>query len=357
MEQDITGMNDVRGLPGNLPNDIDEPGSAELAADLLSEQATEPIPLGPTTPGQGEDTVLLVETAMVPDQTGALSPEDTILGGIDLEEASPWYRSRWLYLGAGLAGGAALAAGTVFLIRSRNTRQSQAAIARAQSLVSQWPSQLSEQAGRLTSQVSRITSQASRPTRQTGVLAWQMGRLSGQASRLTRQKRRPARRIDTLTGQMSRLTGQASKLSGQAQGQISRLAGRIQGATVSRMPLQRQTSPTNWLRQTQQQLTNLSQQAGGQLSSIGSSIGTTTRAASAQAIGKTQESLAQVRQGVAAGAARTGEGIKSGWKFSRNFTLGMTAGAVWAALFTPQSGETTRQHLSSIFQSRWPRNQ
>lgn len=89
------------------------------------------------------------------------------------------------------------------------------------------------------------------------------------------------------------------------------------------------------------------------MSAIGSSIGSTT----GQAVGKTQEGLAQIRQGMAAGASKTGEGMKRGWKLSRNFTLGMTAGAIWAAFFTPESGESTRQRLTTIFQIRQPRRQ
>jgi hypothetical protein len=308
MEQDITGMSDVSQPPDNLPDDIEEPGSAELAAELIREQMTGPVPLGPATPEQGEDVVLLVETVTTPDQLETLSPEDTVLGRIDLEEGAPWYRSRWVYLGGGLIGSAALAAGAVLLIRKRRARR-QTTLWRAQNALSQWSNQL----------------------------GGQTGRLAGQVRRLTRQNRKP--------------TSQIGKLSGQGQQQLSRLANSAQEATLSRMPFQRQSSASKWLKQSRRQLTNLSQQAGGQLGSLG----TATRATTAQAIGKTQAGLAQVRQGVASGAARTGEGIKYGWKFSRNFTLGMTAGAVWAALFTPQSGETTRRRFAAILPARRPR--
>ncbi|HEY7347691.1 MAG TPA: hypothetical protein VH599_05180 [Ktedonobacterales bacterium] len=329
MEQDITGMSDASDLPEHLPNDKEEPGSAELAADLAREQAAGRIPPGSATPGQGEDAILFVETGRLPDQESALSPEDAILGTADLEAGSPWYRSRWLYLGASLAGGIALAVGAALLIRNRNARRRRTALWRAQNFLNQWSNQLSGQTGRLTEQVSRFTGQIGKPTRRAG---------------------RVRRRADMITRQ--------------AQNQLSRLASRTQGVPLSRMPRQRQKTITKWLKQTRRQLTNLSRQAGGQmgsfgdaLSSVRSSLRRTTRATTAQAIGKTQESLAQVRQGVASGAARTGKGIKSGWKFSRNFTLGMTAGAVWAALFTPQSGEATRQRLTAFFPSRRPRNQ
>jgi gas vesicle protein len=297
MEQDITGTSHENDLPGNLPTDIDEPGSAERAADLLREQETGPIPLGPATPGQGEDAVLLVETTSVPDQEGTLTPEDLFLGEMDMEEASPWYRSQWVYLGAGLVVGTALAAGAVLLLRNRRARQQRTMLGRAQNLLSQWSNQLSGQTGRLT-------------------------------------------------------------------GQVSRLAKRSPGTGLNLIPFQRPSGASKWAKQARQQLTNLPQQVGGQfgsigsqLRSIGSSIGTTARETTTQAIDRTQEGLAHIKEGVSAGAARTGEGIKAGWKFSRSFTIGMATGAVWAAIFAPQSGETTRQHLRSIFPSRWPRKQ
>ena len=152
---------------------------------------------------------------------------------------------------------------------------------------------------------------------------------------------------------MNKLTDQAAKLTDQAQDQISQLTRRKQRSGLNFIPLQRQSSASKWLKQAQHQLNDLTQQASDQLSSIGSSIGTTSN----QALDKTQESLAQIRQGVASGAAKTGEGIHTGWKFSRNFTLGVLAGAVWAAIFTPQNGETTRQHLGAVFQPKKARHQ
>jgi gas vesicle protein len=286
-----------------------------MAADLLREQATGPVPLGPAAPGQGEDVILLVETASLPDEPGALSPGGMPLGDMDLGAGSPWYRSRWLYVGAGLAGGTALAAAAVLLLRKRPITQRRTALSRAQNILTQWP--------KLGEQTARLTRQISKPTRQTTM----------------------------LSGQMSRLAEQAGDITNQAQRQLSRFTGRTQGARLTLVPLQRQSRPNRWMKQTRRQLTNLSQQAGGQLSAIGNSIGGTTT----QAIGKTQESLAQMRQGVAAGAAKTGEGMQRGWKLSRNFTLGMTAGAIWAAFFTPESGESTRQRLTTIFQIRQPR--
>ncbi len=329
MEQDTSGMRDTSDLPKHLPNDTEEPGSAELAADLVREQATGPVPLGPTIPGQGEDTVLLVETGMLPDQTNTISSEEMVLEKPHLEKRVSWYRSPWLYAGASLAGGAALAVGAVLLFRNRRVRQ-QTVRWRTQRLLNQWSRQVSRQTNRIISQTSK---------------------LSRQIAPLTRQVQRRSSMTRRLTGQINQLPSQASQFSNQAQKQMSRLASRTQ--QVARLP--RQPGTRQWLRRAQRQLAALSQQAGSQVRFIGSAVSTTTRAAT-QALGKTQQSLGQVREGVAkgiaAGAARTGASIKSGWKFSRNFTIGMTAGAVWAAFFTPQSGEATRQRLKAILPVR-----
>jgi hypothetical protein len=312
MDQDTSGMREGTDLPGDLPNDIDEPGSAELAADLLREQATGPVPLGPAAPSQGEDVVLLVETVSFPDQDEVLSSEGLFIGELDPGDDSPWYRSRWLYIGAGLASGAVLAAGAVLLLRNRNTSRQGS----AQRLIGQWSDQL-----------------------------------SNQTNKLIKQARKPARRQTALlAGALSSLTHQASDLTDQAQKQFNRLA---KGSQTSGMRLSRQTraNANKWLKQTQQQLADLSHQAGDQLGFLGEAIGSST----SQAIDRTQGGLEQIRQGVVTGAAKTGEGIETGWKLSRNFTLGMAAGALWAALFTPQSGETTRERLNTIFQSRGPK--
>ncbi len=302
MEQEHSEINEPPDLPEGLLKEIEELDNAELAndeltADLLREQAAGPIPLEPETSGEGEDAVLLVETVSLPDEPESLSPEERMLGKMGLDEGTPWYRSRWLYIGAGVAGGAALAVGTVFFLRNRDLRRQRAPLGRAQNALSQWSHQLGNQTNK-------------------------------------------------LTGQMSKLSGQATRLTGQAQDQISQLTGRKQKNGMYLLPIQRQSSASKWVKQTRRQLNDLSRQVSDQLSSIGSAIGTTTT----QAVDRTQEGLAQIGQGVASGAAKTGEGIKTGWKLSRNFTLGMTAGAIWAAIFTPENGETTRQHLSAIFQ-------
>lgn len=334
MEQDLTGLNEAADMPGkaadipsNLPDDIDEPGSAEIASDLLREEATGPVPLGPATSEQGEDAVLFVETIDGPELVEVIAPTDEFLMGADVSEAdmlsagvlgaalagsnvagagligvdltsaglgidpgsdlrdgAPWYQSRWMYLGAGLvvAATATLGIGSYVLIRNRNRR--------SRGL-----------------NVTRLAGSLGRVRLQPGMLS------QGRLSQLTNQ-----------------LSGQAGKWSGQAQGQLSRLARTTQGAAN--------------LKPLQQQLTALTAQAGGQLRSLGA----TTRATTTGAVGKAQESLSQVGQGVATSASMAQSGLKHGWKLGRNFTLGATAGMLWSYLYAPQDGETTRQHIKQM---------
>lgn len=314
MEQDIRGMGEINDLPHDLPNDIEEPGSAEFAADLVREQATGPVPLGPATPGQGEDAVLLVETASLPEQPDVLTPEGLFLGEMGMDEGSPWYRSRWMYIGLGVAGGAALAAGTVLLLRKRSAPQQRINLAGARHMLGQWSGQLSSQTGKLAKQIRRTA---------------------------------PQKKV--LVVPVNTLTDQASALTGQAQKQFSRFTRRSPGERLNPMARRRKLNANKWVKQTQKQLVGFSQQASKQLNTVRSSIGSSVGATTAQALGKTQEGLSQVRQGVAVGAAKTGAGVKSGWKFSRNFTLGATAGGLWAIAFTPESGEATRQRLNTVW--------
>ncbi len=296
MEQELSRFSDTTNIPGNLPNDIETPGSAERAADLLREQEPGPVPLGPATPVENEDAVLFVETATTPEAASAIPSAEAVLAGTDLEAGVPWYRSRWVYLGAGLVVAAALGIGTVLAVRN-----------------------LSRQNRR-----TRIMRRVTRP----------LGRASIQALPRTQGW------LSQRTGQLS---GQASRLTGQAQGQISRLARRTQGTAASLIPA-RQAPSRNLLSRTQQQLSSLSQQANVQLRSLGA----TTRATTARAVGKTQANLAQVSQGLASGAAKTRAGVRRGWKLSRNFTLGVGVGALWTYLYAPQSGEATRQYLTQL---------
>ncbi|HEU5198953.1 MAG TPA: hypothetical protein VFU32_04910 [Ktedonobacterales bacterium] len=331
MEQDLTGVNDTTNMPGkaadipgNLPNDIDEPGSAERAADLVREETTGPVPLGPATPDQGEDAVLFVETiderelgeGMLPPEEaeGIVLPEEVLIAaelagaspagtdlssavlGIDLgpnlEEGAPWYQSRWMYLGIGLVAAAAatLGIGGYVLIRNRSRRKQGLHVTR------------------------RVTSALGRTRFPTVPIA------QGRLSQLTGQ----------LSGQAGKFTGQVSKFSGQAQSQLSRLTRTPQSA-VNLKPLQ-------------QQLTTLTGQAGEQLRSLGA----TTKATTASAVGKTQASLSQVGQSVAAGTSGAKHGLKRSGKMARNLTLGATAGMLWSYLYAPQDGETTRQHLKQM---------
>jgi hypothetical protein len=316
MEQVNSGMNDVNDLPESFPTDkeaFDEELAADqLTADLLKEQAEGPISMS-DAPGEGEDVVLLVETVSLSDEPGADSlsaEEQQMLKEMGLDEGNPWYRSPWFYMGASLVGGAALATGAVLLLRNRK-KQPRTTLGRAQNVLGQWSNQLGDQAGRLTKQ----------------------------ANKLSRQIKKSPSRSGSFTGQMNKLTDQA-------QDQINQLAKRTQRNGLAVLPLQRQSGANKWMKQTRHQLNDFSQQVGEQLTSLGNAIGVT----STQALDKTQEGLLQAKRGVAVGVAKTGEGIQTGWKLSRNFTLGMAAGAVWAAVFTPQNGETTRQHLSAIFQ-------
>lgn len=339
MEQDLTSANDATNMPGeaadipsNLPNDIDEPGSAERAADLVREETTGPVPLGGATPNQGEDAVLFVETiderelgeGMLPleEAEGIVLPEEVLIAaelagaspagtdlsgavlGIDLgpnlEEGTPWYQSRWMYLGIGLvaAATATLGIGGYVLIRNRNRRKRGLNVTR------------------------RVTSTLGRTRLQAVPIA------QGRLSQLTGQ----------LSGQAGKFTGQVSKFSGQAQSQLSRLTRTPQGA-VNLKPLQ-------------QQLTTLTGQAGEQLRSLGA----TTKATTASAVGKTQASLSQAGQSVAAGTSSAKHGLKRSGKMARNLTLGATAGMLWSYLYAPQDGETTRQHLKQMVPPQLKKN-
>jgi gas vesicle protein len=319
MDQERMGIDDKNNLPKDLPNDIDQPSSAELAADLIREQATGPVPLGPAKPQQGEDVVLLVETVSLPDQPEGLAAESLYAGELGMGDAdNPWYRSRWVYIGTGAALGTALAAaGTILLLKQRNARQQRIPLRGAQQTLRQWSNQLSEQTNRFTTQI-----------------------------------RKPARQTKRLAAPISSLTEQANTLSDQAQRQLNRLTRRSRALRLNRLQRQGQANAQKWIKQTQQHLADLSHQASDQFNAVGSSIGATT----SQAIGKTQEGWSQIKEGVAMGAAKTGEGIQSGWKFSRTFSLGAVAGALWAACFTPETGEATRQRIKQAMQSIRKRN-
>jgi hypothetical protein len=316
MEQHLSGLNDANNIPSNLPNDLEEPGSAEQAADLIRKQTTGPVPLGPATPEQAADEVVFIETISESEPIGiiALTEEnlagadaDTNLGidmGADLEVGVPWYQSRWMYLGAGLlVASAAVTIGSVLLVRGLNRRN-------------------------------------------RGVPV--MRRVSGSLSRAT--PRTPAT-LNRLAGQLSQ---QTSRVTSQVQERISRLARSSQGAGATLKPLRRQAN--GWggtlINRTQQQLNALSAQAQGQMRSVTAA----TRATTTRAMSKTQEGVAQVGKNVAAGAEKTRAGLRRGWKLSRASLIGAAAGVLWAYLYAQQSGETTRQRLNQLL-PRQVRNQ
>lgn len=302
MEQDSTGLNDATDMPGkaadiptNLPNDINEPESAEFAADLMREETIEPVPLEPTALNQGEDTVWLVETIEDPEFVEIIMPTDEVLMGADapdvdmnitpgphLEEGKPWYQSRWVYLGAGLvvATTATLGIGSYVLIRNRNRRNHGLNVTR------------------------RVADSFEQVRLQTGALT------QGRLSQLTNQ-----------------LGSQIGKFSEQAQSQWSRFASAKQG-TGNLKPLQQQ----------------MTVQAGEQLRSLGA----TTKAITASAVSKAQDGLSQVRESAATSAAMAKSGLKHTWKLGRNFTLGAAAGMLWSYLYAPQDGETTRKRLKKM---------
>lgn len=329
MEQNVTNTNDVTHIPGNLPGDEGQPGSVEQGlglteeqlAELLEEQAQEP-----ATPGAGEDTVLFVETISVPEQgiedapedimlggapgdvILASAPEDMLLEGIDLEVSAPWYRSRWMFVGTSLVAGTALSIGAVLLVRGLRRRNRRLAVSQ--------------------SMIRPLRRSRKRLARGTAPLL--QGRFGGLANQLS---------------------GQANSLTSQVQGRFSRLTNRTSAGTSLLNPLQRGGSARSVTNNAWRQLAQFSTRARGRFSSLG--VPTRTRAA--QAIKGTQESLAQLGKGMTLGVEKTGESLKRSWKIGRNFALGVSAGAVWAALFTPQSGETTRQRLAETFQARLKR--
>lgn len=313
MEQDITGTGDTTDIPGNLPGERDQADNRERAGtlpkeptdELLKEQAKEPALSGPATPGKGEDVVLFVETISFPEQGMEGSPEDMILRGIDLEVGIPWYRSRWVYVGTGLMAATALSIGAVLLLRSRSRSKRRLA-------------------------VSQAIIKPTRRARRRRLLFQAAPRMRGRFSQWSNQ-----------------LSGQASRFTGEAQEQFNRLAHRTPGAAATLNPLQRQRSARALLNRTRRQLEQFSTQTSEQLSALGS----TTRTQATQTLNGIQENLAQLGEGVALGLEKTGASLKHGWKLGRNFTLGAAAGALWAMLFSPQSGETTRQRLAQPFQS------
>lgn len=302
MEQDLTGWNDATDMPGNaadiptnLSNDIHELGSAEFADDLTREETTGPGPLEPTDLDQGEDIVWLVETLEDPEFVEVIMPTDEVLVsaddlGADLSTTfgSNLEEDKPWYQSRWIY----LGAGLVIAVTATVGIGSYVLIRNR------------NQRNRGLTITRRVTDSLGRARIQTGALT--QGRLS------------------ELTNQLS---SQAGKFSEQAQRQLGRFARANQGA-ANRNPLQRQ----------------LTTQVGEQLRSLGS----TTKAVTTNAVSKTQEGLLQVRESAATSTAMAKAGLKHGWKLSRNFTLGATAGMLWSYLYAPQDGETTRGRLKEM---------
>jgi len=294
MEHHPNEVNDAPHLPDDLPNDEDRSEISELAAELFREQAAGPIPLGTAISDQGADEVLLVETISESEPIGIVAlTEDELIGtaantdlGIDL----------------GANPDADLEIGIPWY-QSRWTYLG---------------------AGLL------LTSAA--------VAIGSVVLLRG----LNQRKRRNQRKTGQLRHLAGQLTTQTGKLTGQAQGRLRRLTHRSQSAITNFKPLRRRRNGRGGLliNRTQQQLNTLSAQAGDQLRSLSA---TTTHLMS-----RTQEGATQISKNVTLGAKKTRVGLRRGWRLSRTSLIGAAAGMLWTYLYAPQSGETTRQHLSHL---------
>ncbi len=313
MEQDTTAMNNTPPIPGNLPGEKNQAERGEWAGGLseepmserFKEQAKMSAPSGPTPPGKGEDVVLFVEAVSLPEQEMESSPEDLILSGIDLEMGVPWYRSRWIYIGTGLVAATALSIGTTLLLRRRRRLNRRLAVSRT-----------------IIKPIKRV--------RRRRALSQATPRMQGRFSQWSNQ-----------------LSGQANRLASQTRGQLTRLTSRTPGAGAAFNSLQRQRGMRILLDRPRHQFGQLSAQMSQRLHSLrGSARTRATRATST-----IQENLTQLGAEVASGVEKVGASLKHGWKIGRSFALGAAAGALWAMLFTPQSGETTRQRLAQPFRA------
>ena len=313
MEQDTTAMNNTTPIPGNLPgekNQAERGGwadglSEEPMSERFKEQAKTSAPSGPTLPGKGEDVVLFVEAVSLPEQEMESSPENLILSGIDQEMGVPWYRSRWMYIGTGLVAATALSIGTTLLLRRRSRLNRRLAASRT-----------------IIKPIKRI--------RRRRALSQATPRMQDRFSQWGNQ-----------------LSGQASRLTDQTRGQLSRLTRRTPGTGAMLNSLQRQSTARALLNRTRRQL--------GQFSApISRRVGLLRGAARTRAARTTsiiQGNLTRLGAGAASGVEKVGTSLKHGWKIGRSFALGAAAGALWAMLFTPQSGETTRQRLAQPFRA------
>lgn len=315
MQQDISGMNDtphqrddiphengdfllnegldpLSGEPSEQPTDIEQPSPLE-AAELLESAAA----------SQGEDSVLMVETIILPDTAEDTFPEEGGIGAADLEMTLPWYRSRWVYIGAGVLTTALTCAGTLLLMQEMSKRK------RRRALV-----------GRMKTGLQQASFFSMR-----GASASAQGRLNQLADQLAGQYARSA----------SRMQKQLTHLRGPAQQASSRIQG-----------IPRQMSSNGVTKRTRAQWGKSSQIAGRQLSLLSEKA----RATSARTANQVQNSLSSMGTGISNGVANTGKSVQHAWSLGRVFAIGLGSGAVWASLLTPRSGEENRAHLASTLQ-------
>lgn len=315
MQQDISGTNDISRAPDEVPNervdDLLNEGIEPVSGLPAGEQARTDQPssleagelLAGNAPSQGEDSVLMVETVIVPEAAEALLPEEVALGTIDLDVTPPWYRTRWFYISAGVVAAAVTSAGTILLIQGLRQRKRQRF---------------------LTGQMSTVLRQVSLPAlRATSTRAQE--RLSQWTSQIASN---PGKRVSQLPKQLPRLTEQTQTVSNQIKSLQQQLMSNVAPSHI------------------REQLENPLQMANRQFSVLGEKARTTT----ARTVGQVQQGFSSVGTGVSNGVARTGQTLQRGWKLGRAFAIGTGAGAVWASLFTPQSGEETRAHLAQTLQ-------
>lgn len=315
MQQDVSGMNDtphrlddiphengdflmnegldpLSGGQAEQPPDIERPSPLE-AAELLAGAAAD----------QGEDSVLMVETIVVSDAAEGAFPEGAAPGTLDLNMALPWYRSRWFYISAGVVTTALTCTGTILLIQGMNKRKRRRAL------------------------VGRM---------KTGLQQASFFSMRGAGSRAQGK-------LNQLTNQ---LAGQYTRSASQLQKQLTQLRGPAQQASSRIQGIPRQMSSNGVSKRTRAQWGKSSKIAGSQLRLLGEKARTT----SARTANQVQNSLASMGTGISNGVANTGKSAQHAWGLGRIFAIGIGAGAVWASLFTPRSGEENRAHLADTLQ-------
>jgi hypothetical protein len=298
MQQDFSEIHDTPHLPNDVPNEgtrFSEAAKGKQQAGKGKPPARESAELAASLgPGQEEDALLRVETFILQDTD---EDEAVFLEGpsTGVDTALPWYRTRWFYISAGVVATALTSAGTILLIQGLRRRKHQ------RFLVGQVKTALRPASSRAQS------------------------------------------RLNQFTGQLGE---QTSKRVRQFQKQLVRLSRQTQQAPGRMKIMQRQASAAIAPKHTRGQLKKSSQLAGRQLEAFGDKARITT----ARAASQVQHSLSSVSTGVSSGVARTGKSFQHTWKLGRALAIGIGSGAIWASLFTPQSGEETRTHLAETVQ-------